>query len=97
MAEMTADEFLATLEQPAPKPDWSTLVQALWWACRGHWEQSHDLVNSCPGADGARLHANLHREEGDLGNAGYWYRRAKVQMPDNNWQEERRQLIEEWV
>jgi hypothetical protein len=22
------------------------------------------------------VHAHLHRVEGDLGNAGYWYRRA---------------------
>jgi hypothetical protein len=25
---------------------------------------------------GAWVHAYLHRKEGDLGNAGYWYRRA---------------------
>jgi hypothetical protein len=27
-------------------------------------------------ADAAWVHAYLHRKEGDLGNAGYWYRRA---------------------
>ncbi len=27
-------------------------------------------------ADGAWVHAHLHRVEGDLGNAGYWYRQA---------------------
>ena len=26
--------------------------------------------------DAAWVHAYLHRVEGDLGNAGYWYRRA---------------------
>ena len=26
---------------------------------------------------GAWIHAYLHRQEGDLGNAAYWYRRAR--------------------
>ena len=26
--------------------------------------------------DGMAVHAYLHRKEGDVGNAGYWYRRA---------------------
>ena len=29
------------------------------------------------GADAAWVHAYLHRREGDLGNAGYWYRQAR--------------------
>ena len=28
------------------------------------------------GAAGARIHAYLHRKEGDAANAAYWYRRA---------------------
>lgn len=36
--------------------------------------------------------AYLHREEGDLGNAGYWYRRAGIDMPDNTLQEELERL-----
>ena len=27
------------------------------------------------------VHTYLHREEGDLANAGYWYRRAGRTMP----------------
>jgi hypothetical protein len=27
------------------------------------------------------VHAYLHRKEGDLGNAGYWYARAGKAMP----------------
>jgi len=29
------------------------------------------------GKDCAWVHAHLHRVEGDLGNAGYWYRQAQ--------------------
>ncbi len=96
VAMATRDEFLDQNRQQ-PEAGWSLLQQALWWAVRGDWDQSHDLVNSCPDADGARLHANLHREEGDLGNADYWYRRAKAKRPECSWQEERQQLIEEWI
>ena len=34
------------------------------------------LAQSDEGADGAWVHAYLHRKEGDLPNAAYWYRRA---------------------
>jgi len=94
---MAADRFRASLENPAPDPELNTLQQALWWACRGDWEQSHDLVNSCSTPDGSRLHANLHREEGNLGNADYWYRRAKIKRPECSWQEEREQLVADWA
>ena len=44
----------------------------------GDWEAAHDLAQRLPDPDGARLHAFLHRVEGDLGNARYWYRRAGI-------------------
>ena len=34
------------------------------------------LAQARDDADGAWVHAYLHRVEGDLANAGYWYRRA---------------------
>ncbi|MGI9451869.1 MAG: hypothetical protein ACR2QH_14705 [Geminicoccaceae bacterium] len=41
------------------------------------WEQAHQLAQSREG-DVAydRLHALVHRIEGDLSNAAYWYRRS---------------------
>jgi len=49
---------------------------ALWWDGRGDWERAHEVAQEVSGADGAWIHAYLHRKEGDLANAGYWYRRA---------------------
>jgi len=43
---------------------------------RGDWETAHSLAQDVDDASGAWLHAYLHRKEGDLSNAGYWYRRA---------------------
>ena len=49
---------------------------ALWWDAKGDWEKAHEVAQEVAGVDGAWVHAYLHRKEGDLGNAGYWYRRA---------------------
>ncbi len=52
------------------------LVTALCWEARGDWEKAHLIAQDVPTRDGAWVHAYLHRSEGDLGNAGYWYRQA---------------------
>lgn len=58
-------------------PDDLTPAQrVLWLDANGDWHAAHDLAQSLPDPDGARLHAYLHRVEGDLPNARYWYRRA---------------------
>jgi hypothetical protein len=43
---------------------------------RGDWEKAHEIAQDVVGADGAWVHAYLHRKEGDVGNASYWYRVA---------------------
>ena len=49
---------------------------ALWCDAKGDWEKAHEVAQDVAGRDGAWVHAYLHRKEGGLGNAGYWYRRA---------------------
>jgi len=51
-------------------------LSALWHAAMGDWDTAHGLVQNEASAEAAWVHAYLHRAEGDLGNAGYWYRRA---------------------
>lgn len=51
-------------------------LTALWHDHRGEWEMAHTLAQEDTGKDGAWVHAYLHRKEGDLGNAAYWYRLA---------------------
>ena len=53
------------------------LLQAVELALAGKWDAAHELVQQCE-ADptAAWIHAVLHKTEGDLGNARYWYRRA---------------------
>ena len=74
---MTFEEFRASLTRPDPPPALDWALQALWWDAQGHWDRAHARAQ-VDGADpsAAWVHAYLHRKEGDLANAGYWYRRA---------------------
>lgn len=73
---MTFDEFSESLTASAPPPGLSAALVALWWDARGDWTAGHDHLQNDATSDGAWVHAYLHRKEGDLPNAGYWYRRA---------------------
>ena len=68
--------YIASLDSAAPAPDLSAPLAGLWWAAKGDWDQAHRIVQDDSGRDAAWVHAYLHRVEGDLGNAGYWYRQA---------------------
>jgi hypothetical protein len=58
------------------------LLAAMWWDARGDWDRAHAAAQSEETAEGAWVHAYLHRKEGDLPNAEYWYRRAGRPRPD---------------
>lgn len=68
--------------------------QALELAQKGEWEAAHELVQAQSDALSCLIHGYLHREEGDLGNAGYWYRRAGETMPDNTLETEWQRLYQ---
>jgi hypothetical protein len=69
-------DFRASLSGATPAPGLDAPLAGLWWAAKGQWDAAHKIVQDEPGADAAWVHAYLHRVEGDLGNAGYWYRQA---------------------
>ncbi|MGE0449502.1 MAG: hypothetical protein AB7Q29_07960 [Vicinamibacterales bacterium] len=72
---MTVDEFRASIAGEEPTSA-TALLRALWHDARGDWDKAHRLAQDVDTADGAWVHAYLHRKEGDAGNARYWYRRA---------------------
>ena len=53
------------------------LRQALVHIRAGRWNEAHTLVQSDESQRAAWLHGILHVQEGDLGNAEYWYGQAK--------------------
>jgi hypothetical protein len=74
---VTPHAFDLTLPHAVPPRELTPALAALWWAKKGEWDKAHRLVMEAGGAEAAWVHAYLHRVEGDLGNAGYWYRQAR--------------------
>ncbi len=73
---MTLDQFNASLEEDTPPQNVSPLLQALWFEANGDWNKAHDLAQGVDSSDSSWIHAYLHRKDGDLGNAAYWYSKA---------------------
>ena len=72
---MDFQQFRDTLTSETP-PELGPILQALWLDGKGDWAAAHERVQSADDRDSAWVHAYLHRKEGDVSNAGYWYRRA---------------------
>ena len=83
--------FKESIAQPQPPAGLSLALQALWWDAKGDWNEAHERAQERDDAAGMRVHAYLHRKEGDLSNAGYWYRRSGTRPPvltlDEEWDE----------
>jgi hypothetical protein len=86
---MTLQEFKQSTNEEHPPHGLSTLLKALWYDAKGNWESAHNLAQDVHTTDGSWIHAYLHRKEGDIGNASYWYHRAK--QPVSN-----KSLADEW-
>ena len=70
-------QFQESLERTKPPAGLRPALVALWWAGKDNWERAHNIVMDEDGKESAWVHAYLHRVEGDLDNARYWYRRAQ--------------------
>jgi hypothetical protein len=58
----------------------------------GDWDGAHALVQDDPSPEAAWVHALLHRVEGDIPNARYWYRRAGRPERTGDLEEERAEI-----
>ncbi len=90
---MTFWEFKASLLDNQPPAQSGNLLQALWHDARGDWSAAHQIAQDIDTATGARVHAYLHRKEGDESNAQYWYHKAKQTMPNTSLEEEWEVLV----
>ena len=85
--------FKESLKHHTPPAGLTVQQEALWYDGKGDWTKAHDLVNDLDDQTSAHVHAYLHRKEGDLWNADYWYRRAKRQRHSGTLDEEWEQLV----
>lgn len=69
-------------------------IEALDAEKEGDWEKAHQIVQEINTPEAAWIHAYLHRVEGDLGNADYWYRHAGKPPCRSSLELERRALYD---
>jgi len=73
---MNLQQFKDSLNNDTPPAGISGPLQALWQAGKGDWKTAHEITQNDDSVVMAWVHAYLHRDEGDLSNARYWYARA---------------------
>ncbi len=74
---ITLEALVRSLSRRKPPTALAPSLQALWWAAKDDWERTHQIVMAHEDRDCAWVHAYLHRVEGDLPNARWWYNEAK--------------------
>jgi hypothetical protein len=89
----TLAEFKATWSTDHPMNGLSPQLKALWYDGKGDWHQAHAQVDHLNDHDSAWVHAYLHRKEGDIANADYWYRQARQTRPNLSLEEEWEALV----
>lgn len=90
----TLAAFLQSLTKPDPPAGLAGPLLALWHAEKEDWGAAHGIVMNDDSREAAWVHACLHRQEGDLGNAGYWYGRAGQPVAEGPVEAERRAIAE---
>lgn len=94
---MILDEYLASIQNEQPSSELSETLTSLWWDKKGDWDRAHAIAQEVPTTQGSAVHAYLHREEGDLWNADYWYSRAGRTRPDTSLEAEWKLLVDEML
>ena len=87
---MRYQEFMDSLDQDSCPSALEPCLRALWFDAKGEWDTAHEIVQQVDDVTAARIHAYVHRKEGDDWNARYWYGRAGSVFP------EKMSLKEEW-
>ncbi len=79
--EAALKNFRDSLQRENPPEELPVLLRSLWYDAKGDWAKAHHLVDQLQEPLACRVHAYLHRKEGDTGNATYWYRNCGMELP----------------
>ena len=89
---MDLKSFIESLKGNHPPVGLSPYLLSLWYDAKGDWTKAHEIIQDEEDKEGSWIHAYLHRKEGDVWNADYWYRRAGKLRPDLTLDEEWKQI-----
>lgn len=90
---MNLTEIKESLAAEQPPQQLSVYIKALWYDAKDDWDKSHKLIQDVPDKNASWIHAYLHRKEGDIWNADYWYSKAGKKRPSVSLNEEWEQLV----
>ena len=85
---MDFTQFKESISLNDPPGNISVYLKALWFDAKDDWEKSHTIIQDIEDKTASWIHAYLHRKEGDIWNADYWYQRAGRKRPDTTLQQE---------
>ena len=94
---MDLSSFKESLPGKEPPQNASVYLKALWYDAKGEWEKAHKLIQDVEDTNAAWIHAYLHRKEGDIGNADYWYRHAGKKRPAISLQKEWEEMVNAFI
>ena len=80
---MNYQEFIDSLTLNRCPDQLDPCLQALWYDATGDWNTAHEIVQQLDNATAARIHAYLHRKQGDDWNSRYWHRQAGTSYPES--------------
>ncbi len=63
----------------------------------GQWDAAHARAAEAKALETDRVHAYLHRKEGDMSNARYWYERVGEPISDLSLEEEWSALVRRFL
>ena len=92
---MNLETFRASTTDDKPPKELSIPLEAMWYQGKGDWEEAHRIAQSQNNPSVSWVHAHLHRVEGDLGNAAYWYRRADRPVCNSSLDDEWEEIVAE--
>lgn len=95
--QMTVAEFRKSIEGETPPAGLDPILLSLWYDAKGDWEKSHAIVQDLETKEAALIHAYLHRKEGDIGNADYWYHQAGMKRKNHSIEEEWNLLVVRFI
>ena len=90
---MHYDDFIKLTKESKPSDTLSGIHLALWYAMKNNWDRAHNIVQDIHTETASWIHAYLHRVEGDIDNAHYWYNRAKKKPPSESLESELNNII----
>lgn len=90
---MVFEKFLASLESETPPEKIDRELKALWWDAKGNWGKAHRIIQVMNNTTASWVHAYLHRKEGDLSNASFWYTSAGRKMPEIALEDEWKEIV----